>query len=186
MNNAIIFLSIIIILFSIMLSIKITSFLDLYKDELIVKVYIFNIRIIKLRISIWGLTYSINNNKKIKSINLNFLEEETYFIKQIKDNILKKLYYDKIYFVTNLGFGNAGNTTITSSVLNNFCCLIENMIKGNNKDTRFYYDNKCDFVKNSLQVYLELNVYFTIFDMIFAIIMSLYRRGKYAKQKWYR
>ena len=51
------------------------------------------------------------------------------------------------------------------------------------KDIKISYLNKCNFLRSQIKVYFETKVYFTIFDLIFATIISLYKRGKYARQK---
>ena len=70
MNNTIIFLSLLIIVLSIMLVFKININFDLQENFLKIKIQLFNMTIITIRISIIGLYYQINNSKKLKTLNI--------------------------------------------------------------------------------------------------------------------
>ena len=48
---------------------------------------------------------------------------------------------------------------------------------------RLYYENDVDFINKKIFVDASIKVYFTIFDMIFSIILSFYKRGKYVKER---
>ena len=52
-----------------------------------------------------------------------------------------------------------------------------------NPDLDVIFNNSSNFIDNNNIATLDIRVYFTIFDMVFAIIMSLYKRGKYVRQK---
>jgi len=183
MNNTIIFLSLIILLISMLLIIKIKIWFDINNNLIRINILIFGIKLIEIKINIIGLTYTINNSKKYKTLNLKFLKEESYFISQIKNNIIKKLYYDNLVLESVVGFESASGTAIIHSCIDNLCQYYSNKLLLLNKDTKLYYCNNCDFVKSRIFIYFEAKVYFTIFDLIFAIIMSIYKRGRYAKQK---
>ena len=64
MNNAIIFLSLIIIFLSLMLVITINVKFDLYGNYVCIQIKIYGIKIINIYISIIGLYIKINNSKK--------------------------------------------------------------------------------------------------------------------------
>lgn len=183
MNTAIIFLSIIILIISIMLEIKVTVNFDLWANSLIIKVYLFNIRIIKLKIFIIGFYYQINNSKKLKKLRLFLTKEDKYLIMQIKKSILDKLYYNKFVLVGKVGLKSASDTAILSGIIYFLCSTIENIIKFKNSDSECLYNINQSYVKRSLEFFFSVNVFFTIFDLLFAIIMSFYKRGRYAKQR---
>lgn len=183
MNSTIIFLSIFIIFLSLMLTIKIKIILDLNNNKLVIMIWIFKIKVLTINISIIGLYYQINNSKKFKSLHLILNQEEKYFIKQIKSSIIDKLYFDDIILVTELGLMSASDTAISIGILNMFCVNLANKLFAKNSDIRLYFNNTPDFEDMKLKIDLELKVYFTIFDLLFAIIMSVYKRGKYVKKR---
>ena len=80
MNNAIIFLSLIIIFLSLMLVITINVKFDLYGNYVCIQIKIYGIKILNIYISIIGLYIKINNSKKLKTLNIIFNKEQEYLI----------------------------------------------------------------------------------------------------------
>lgn len=183
MNNAIIFLSLMIIFLSIMLVITINIKFDLYGNYVCIQIKIYGIQILSIYISIIGLYIKINNSKKLKTLNIIFNKEQEYLFLQMKKSIFDKLYFDKIKVDTNIGLGNASNSVLTVMALNCVCEKIEYFNKLNKSECDIYYSNKVNFVDDIVQLNTSIKVYFTIFDMIFAIILSFYKRGKYVKER---
>ena len=68
MNSAIIFLSLMLIFFAIMLVIKIKIKFDLYENYLQIEIFLYGIKVLKIYISLIGLYYQINNSKKYVDI----------------------------------------------------------------------------------------------------------------------
>lgn len=165
------------------MSIKFKITLDLNNNTILIVVWIYKIKIVKISISIIGLYYQINNSKKLKPINLILKAEDKYFLEQIKTSIFDKLYYDDIIFESNIGFLNASNTAKTIGTLNLICSVVADYLQILNPDTRLYYYNSANFTKTTFYINLEIKVYFTIFDLIFAVIMSFYKRGRYVKER---
>ena len=182
MNSTIIFLSILILFLSVLLCFRIKITLDLNNNELIVFISLYKIRLLKISVSIIGLFYTINDSKKIKPLRVILKSEDKYLIKQIKASIIDKLYYDDIVLISKIGLNRASDTAIIIGLCNYICHLLSNTVIKKNLDTRLYYNNLPDFEKNNLYIDCELKVYFTIFDLLFAIIMSFYKRGKYVKE----
>ena len=183
MNNAIIFLSIFVIFISIMLIITIDLVIDLYGNYICIKVKIYGLTILNIYISIIGLYIKINNSKKLKTLNLVFNKDDEYLFLQMKKSIFDKLYFDKIAISSTLGFGNASATAQSVSILDIICTKIQYHQKLNNNQCDFWFCNNADFVNNTIVFKGAIKVYFTIFDLIFAIISSFYKRGKYVKER---
>lgn len=183
MNNAIIFLSLIILFLSIMPIFKVDFSYRLDTNKIFIVVYLYKFKILILDISIIGLTYQINNSKKLKTLKLILSKEDEYLIKQIKQSIIDKLYYDNITLTSEIGLFNASDTAMSVGMLNFICQLLYGIIYSKNKDTDFYYVNYPNFEHPKLNFDASIKVYFTIFDFVFAIIMSFYKRGKYAKER---
>lgn len=183
MNTAIIFLSIFILVISLMLEIKVDINFDLWANKLIIKIYLFNIRIIQIKVFIIGFYYQINNSKKLKKLNLFLTKEEEYLIIQIKKSVIDKLYYDKLELSGDLGLKSASDTAILSGIIYMLCSVFENILKLKNTDSEFEYSVSQNYVNRVIAFHFSAKVYFTIFDLIFAVILSFYKRGKYAKQR---
>lgn len=183
MNTAIIFLSIFIILISIMLEIKITVNFDLWANSVIIKGHIFNIKIITVTIYLVGFYYKINNSKKLKKLKLFLTKDEEYLIKQIKSSIIDKLYYDEVEFYGNIGVKSASDTAVISGYTYMLCNVVDSFLKNKNYDSSFYYHVNQNYTSRELSFYMSVKVYFTIFDLVFAAIMSFYKRGRYVKQR---
>lgn len=182
MLSTIIFLSIFIILISLMLIIDIRAIVDIDNNSIKVVFRLFRIKIITITIDIIGLRYRINKSKKIKSIKFIDLKEQQYIIKQIKKSIFDKLYYDKIELYSEMYVLSPDITASTIGVINIICQNLKSRILDYNHQTIVKYYNTSNFnYKNYIQ--LDLRVYFTVFDMLFAIIMSLYKRREYGKEK---
>ena len=101
----------------------------------------------------------------------------------MKKSIFDKLYFDKIKFETNIGLGNANNSVMAVMTLNCICDKIKQILKLYNNECDLFCDNRVDFVNDVVQINTSIKVYFTIFDMVFAIILSFYKRGKYVKER---
>ena len=183
MLSTIIFLSSLILFLSLMLCIKISVNLDFGMNLLVIVIRIYGIKIVKIDIDIIGLYYRINKSKKLKSLKLLLPKEQEYLIKQIKSSILDKLYYDRIIFKSSIYCLDPYKTANTIGVLNTICNYINIAIYSKNNDTVFKYYNWGSFIEKENKISLDIKVYFTIFDMVFALIMSFYKRGQYVKQK---
>lgn len=181
MYGTIIFLSISIIILSVMLVIDIDIKFDFNNLIIPIAVKIFGIKIISLNISIFSLKYTINNGKKHKLLQV-IGEEEKYIISQIKSTILDKLYYDRVMIDFKLGIGDADKIALVVGLSENILRAIKCLV-ANSNDLDFEYSIKANFENKATNLNLNIRVLFTIFDMVFGIILSMYHRGKYAKQK---
>lgn len=183
MSGTIIFLSLSILFLSLMMSFKLKITLDLNNNKMIILIWVYKLKIITIDINIIGLYYKINNSKKLKPLNIILKKEDKYFLEQIKSSILDKLYYDDIIFVSKVGLNSASNTAVSVGFLDQICRYLTNILYVKNPDIRLYFNNIPNFEEVSFVLDLELKVYFTIFDLVFAIIMSFYKRGKYVKER---
>lgn len=183
MNTAIIFLSIFILIISLMLEVKITVDFNLWANKLLIKIYLFNIRIVKLNIYIIGFYYKINNSKKLKKIKLYLTKEDEYLILQIKKSVIDKLYYDNLYLSGLVGLKTASDTAILSSFICLICNVFEGLLKIKNSDSDFFYSIDQTYINRAMEFKFSMRVYFTIFDLLFAVILSFYKRGEYVKER---
>lgn len=183
MNSAIIFLSLMLIFFAIMLVIKINIKFDLFENYLYVEIYLYGIKILRIYISLFGLYYQINNSKKLKSINLVLKKEDEYLIMQMKKSIVDKLYFDDVFLKTIIGIKDASTSVLIVALLNVLLSKISTRIYTTASDMRLYYENNVSFLDKKIYIDASIKVYFTIFDLIFAIILSFYKRGKYVKER---
>ena len=183
MNNTIIFLSLLIVLLSIMLVFQINIIFDLYGNFIDITIRLFGIKLATISISLIGLYIQINNKKKLKTLSVVFDKNNEYLAMEIKKNILDKLYFDDIRLFSRLGVVNSSSSVIFASILNNICFFAKNKLKYSNKDLSFSYLNTVDFLNDNIIFNLNIKVYFTLFDLLFSIILSFYRRNKYVKKR---
>ena len=182
MNNTIIFLSLIILILNVMLVIKIKIILDVYNYKMIISICVFGLKILTIKINILSLKYSINNSKKCKRLKLIIDKREKFFLKQIKTSMIDKLYLDDVILQSRIGFADSNNTAITNGIMSIICNILSIILVKNRKSARFLYENNVDFNNKIIYFKFKIKVYFTVFDMIFAIIMSFYKRSKYGRQ----
>ena len=183
MNNTIIFLSLLIVFLSIMLVFQINIIFDLYGNFIDITIRLFGIKLATISISLIGLYIQINNKKKLKTLSVVFDKNNEYLAMEIKKNILDKLYFDDIRLFSRLGVVNASSSVLFVSILNNICFFAKNKLKYSNKDLSFSYLNTVDFLNDNIIFNLNIKVYFTLFDLLFSIILSFYRRNKYVKKR---
>lgn len=183
MNSAIIFLSLMLIFFAIMLVIKIKIKFDLYENYLQIEIYLYGMKVLKIYISLIGLYYQINNSKKLKTINLVIKKEDEYFVMQIKKSIIDKLYFDDVFLVSKIGIKDASTSVLIVAFLNTLLSRASTKIYSTDSDIRLYFKNDVDFLNKKIFIDASIKVYFTIFDLVFAIILSFYKRGKYVKER---
>ena len=183
MNSTIIFLSLLIVFLSIMLVFQINIIFDLYGNFIDITIKLFGIKLATISISLIGLYIQINNKKKLKTLSVVFDKNNEYLAMEIKKNILDKLYFDDIRLFSRLGVANASSSVLFVSILNNICFFAKNKLKYSNKDLSFSYLNTVDFLNDNIIFNLNIKVYFTLFDLLFSIILSFYRRNKYVKKR---
>lgn len=183
MNSTIIFLSLLIVFLSVMLVFKINIIFDLYSNSIDITIKLFGIKLVSISISLIGLYIQINNKKKLKTLSVLFDKKSEYLAMEIKKNIVDKLYFDDISLFSKLGIVNSSSSVIFVSILNNICFFAKNKLKYSNKDLSFSYLNTVDFLNNNIIFNLDLKVYFTLFDLLFSITLSFYRRNKYVKKR---
>lgn len=183
MNNTIIFLSLLIVFLSIMLVFQINIIFDLYGNFIDITIKLFGIKLATISISLIGLYIQINNKKKLKTLSVVFDKNNEYLAMEIKKNILDKLYFDDIRLFSRLGVVNSSSSVLFASILNNICFFAKNKLKYSNKDLSFSYLNTVDFLNDNIIFNLNIKVYFTLFDLLFSIILSFYRRNKYVKKR---
>ena len=183
MNNTIIFLSLLIVFLSIMLVFQINIIFDLYGKFIDITIRLFGIKLATISISLIGLYIQINNKKKLKTLSVVFDKNNEYLAMEIKKNILDKLYFDDIRLFSRLGVVNSSSSVLFVSILNNICFFAKNKLKYSNKDLSFSYLNTVDFLNDNIIFNLNIKVYFTLFDLLFSIILSFYRRNKYVKKR---
>ena len=183
MNNTIIFLLLLIVFLSIMLVFQINIIFDLYGNFIDITIKLFGIKLATISISLIGLYIQINNKKKLKTLSVVFDKNNEYLAMEIKKNILDKLYFDDIRLFSRLGVVNSSSSVIFASILNNICFFAKNKLKYSNKDLSFSYLNTVDFLNDNIIFNLNIKVYFTLFDLLFSIILSFYRRNKYVKKR---
>lgn len=181
MNNTIIFLSLLVLFFSIMLKIDISILYDMMSNKVIILLRVFGVKIIQVRLDVIGLSYEINNNKKLRKLNGLFSKENNYLILEIKKNILDKLYYGKVSINTELGIGGASVTAVYIGIIDILCFNLSNLCRS--RDIDFRYSNKPIFDKNTVKLGFDITIYFTIFDMAFALLYSFYKRSRYVKKQ---
>ena len=183
MNNTIIFLSLLIVFLSIMLVFQINIIFDLYGNFIDITIRLFGIKLATISISLIGLYIQINNKKKLKTLSVVFDKNNEYLAMEIKKNILDKLYFDDIRLFSRLGVVHSSSSVLFVSILNNICFFAKNKLKYSNKDLSFSYLNTVDFLNDNIIFNLNIKVYFTLFDLLFSIILSFYRRNKYVKKR---
>ena len=182
MLSTIIFLSIFIIILSVMLSISLDIRVDFNNANLKIKIYIYKIMVLTISIDMILLKYRINNGKE-KNINIFIGFEQKYLIKQIKTSIIDKLYYDSIDFKSNISCNDSKSSIDLLILLNIICWTLKECLSYKNKDIKIKFINTTDCLEKENFINLKIGVMFTIFDMVFALIISFVKRGKYVKQK---
>lgn len=166
-----------------MLTINIDITFDLYGNYSLVIIKIWNVKILRIYVSIIGLYFQINNSKKIKSINLIFDESQEYLFLQMKKSIVDKLYLDAISIYSQIGLTNCALSTCIVSIINLICDRLKCSDKLIKNNCYIESENIVNFTNEIIYFRLKIKVLFTIFDLVFAIILSFYKRGKYVKER---
>ncbi len=180
MNSTIIFLSIFLIIMSIMLEININFNYSMATNKISINFFVYKIKIISIKVDILSLYYEINNNKKQKKLKLVFPKEDRLFLSEIKKNLINKLYLHKVVSSIELGVMNAKDVAMIISTLN---IVGEDLKKRlDSRDIDYVYINSPIFSYHNINLSLKITVFFTIFDMIFALILSFYKRSRYVRQ----
>lgn len=183
MYSTIIFLSISIIIASIMMTVEIEIMCNFALGEIEVVIAFFGLKILKINFDIMKLNYSINRSKKRKRIKLYISEQDKYLLAQIKSSIIDKFYYDKFSILGEIGFDNQAHTAILVGTLNQICANIESVLIVRKSDCDFDYYIFADMISRKNNFNFKLKIFFTIFDMVFAVIISFYKRGRYVKER---
>ena len=164
-----------------MLIINISFFADLnsMKVEIIIKIY--KLKLIKITVDLLLNRFKVNNGK-YRRLKFILKQEEKYLISQIKQNVLNKLYYDSVFADIIINLLNPAITANTVGIINQIFEFMKYYLFIKNNDMNICLNCRTDFKKCINKIKLEITVLFTIFDMIYAIILSFYKRGKYVKE----
>jgi hypothetical protein len=165
------------------LVIKLNIVLDFDEFNAVIKFKVFGLSIFIIKINLLELTYKTNYSKKRRSLNLVVVKEQEYLIRQIKKSILDKLYYDDIVIEYQFSIHDKCLMANLSGVIDLVLFYLQIYLKNRNKDTEIAVYNKINFVEKKNVVRIYIKVLFTMFDMLFAIIMSFYKRGRYVREK---
>ena len=163
------------------INVSISIDLNLFKVNIVVKIY--GVKIVRFNINLLGLYYTVNSSKKIKRISLVISEKEKYLIKQIKKSILDKLYYDNFDIRFDVNLGSADLTADLVGVLTILCQELNFIFNIRNKTYDLTYIIQGGFVEDVNNITMSTRVYFTVFDLLFAFVMSFYKRGKCVEEK---
>ena len=112
-----------------------------------------------------------------------YRDHKRYTSDKLSGFLIDKLYFDNIKLKSLIGIKDASTTAQFVAFLNVFCQIAKNRIVYKNHDICINYENNADFLKKTIIFDFGIKVYFTIFDLIFAIILSFYKRSKYVKKR---
>ena len=165
-----------------MLIINVRFVLDLNTMKIKIIIKLFKLKILTIDVDLLLNRFKVNNGK-YKRLKLMLNQDEKYLISQIKRNILNKLYYDTISADIIVNFINPSSTALMVGIINKSFEFIKYYLLIHNADMDINIRCSCDFREFINKLSFNLTVYFTIFDMVYAIILSFYKRGKYVKEK---
>ena len=165
-----------------LLIIDVSTKLDINSGKLVIIISLYGLKLIKIKVDLLSRTYTVNRGKR-KKLNLILKNDEKYLLKQIKNNILNKLYYDSVSLETVLNLFDPKLTADVIGVLYILYNISNFWLLSKNEDIELCYSCRADFNKINNKIRFDLRVYFTVFDMLYAVILSFYRRGKYVKEK---
>lgn len=178
MYSTIIFLSIILIFLTIMLKFKINININYNNSTINILIFLYGIKVFKLELFLYGLYYKINSSKRLNTFSVIITKDQKYFLLQIKKSIIDKLYINNINISNKLNTGLEDVDALLVSAVRLLCVFVNmNQSKYKNIQVKTY----TNFTNDSTSI-IELFVYFTIFDLMFAVFFSLYKRGKYVRQ----
>lgn len=183
MYHTIIFLSLIVLILNITLIIKVHLILDFDDFNSAIVLRLFGLPVFTIKINLNELTYKTNYSKKRRALNLILVKEQEYLIKQIKKSVLDKLYYDDIDIEYQLSIYDKCVMANVSGTIDLMMFYLQVYLKNKNNDTEINIFNKTNFIEHKNVINVDIKVLFTMFDMIFAIVMSFYKRGRYVREK---
>jgi hypothetical protein len=144
------------------------------------KIKIFNILLFKGNFSVKQNLIEIRGKDKNVKINLNFTKKQLKFIKIFNNNLKSKIYLDGLYLDNLICMEDAFACSMLSGVFELISNILISKIKCNNEDVKVGNIINSGFRHNLIIIKLNMDVYISLFDLVWAIMVSVIsNRGLY-------
>ena len=154
------------------ISIKLNISFDFLKNLGAVSLYIFFIKIISFKIKFEGkslILYSDNNKKKI---NFKLSEGKKRFLTQLFVQIKEKVIIKDCTAISRIGLNDAMNSALLTGLFNSVVGILYGKIKTTKKSSNLKIISNPEYNGNYLAFCVYSHIFITIFDFIYAILMS--------------
>lgn len=146
---------------------------DLLHNLGAVSLYIFCIKILAYKVKFKGKNIILIKENKKKEIETKISDKQMRFFTQLSVQLKEKVVIRKLSVFSRVGVGDAFNSVMLMGTISVFINTILSMIKTNKPSARISYIPETAYNQNYFTVTLYCSFMITIFDIIYAIFMSL-------------
>lgn len=147
-----------------------------------IKITIFGIPIFSKDITFY-ISPSDLSNKDVLHIKLNFKHNSFRYFKSVVEEIIGKIYLQKIELISYVGLkDNASSTSLITGYNGILFSGMQSYIKSRNLDVKLNFKINTDWFENRLSVLSNFIIYISIYDIIWCIIYALIKRRTYGQR----
>lgn len=147
-----------------------------------IKITIFGIPIFSKDITFYISPTNLNN-KNMLHIKLNFKHNSFKYFKSVVEEIIGKIYLQRIELSSNVGVKeNAYYTSLITGYNNTLFSSMQSYIKSRNLDVKLNFIINTNWFENRLSILSNAVVYISIYDIIWCVMYVLIKRRTYGKR----
>lgn len=149
-----------------------------------VSLYLFCFKILTYKTKFENYKLMVYTSKDQKDIELQVSKKQMRFLKQMSVQLKEKIILKNISFYSKIGLNDAFNTALVSGSINSLISAIFGYIKNTKETAKINIVNQPMFNCKNFIIKLNASFFITVFDVIYAILMSfiiIKRSEKYGK-----
>ena len=147
-----------------------------------IKITIFGIPIFSKDITFY-ISPSNITNKNVLHIKLNFKHNSFEYFKSVVEEIVGKIYLQKIQLISYVGIKeNAYSTSLITGYNSVIYSGMQSYIKSLNLDTNLDFKINTNWLENNLSILANSTIYISIYDIIWCVLYALIKRRTYGQR----
>lgn len=138
----------------------------------VISLYIFCFKIITYKAKFQKFKLVIFTSKDEKDIEVQVSQKQMRFLKQMSVQLKEKLILKDISFYSRIGLYDAFNTAIVTGLFSSLVSAFMGYVKNAKKSSTVNMINNPNYNGHNLTIAFKIRFFITIFDVIYAILMS--------------
>jgi len=178
MNWVLIIVGVIIYLGIIGLFVDVQLNFNVSKNSGLIIIKVFKITIIRFNLKIEGNSINFTKQKKKKTKNLIVNTTNLQFIEELKRNLVKSIYLNNLEIDCFILLTRPDLAALSVGVVNIILNIIRIKVLDFQNDVNISLNTVSGFENNELAVLIDLSLVISLIDLIWAILVTIFRRRR--------